>query len=243
MTPGPELPMGDQLDEHLDDQDKQSGDQLKQQPLTPAGEAEPVTPPDPVPPPAAQAGAPAKAGKSALREWVETIVGALILALIIRTFIVQVYQVEGPSMEPTLYTGERLLVNKLVYRFRNPAPGEIVVLKDPQRPNRELIKRVIAVEGEVVEVRKGVVYINGQPLREPYINTVGNRQDDMKPLTVPKGYIFVMGDNRGWSYDSRNMGPVPVQKVDGKAFFLFWPLSQFNHGPLDQPRTTAAAQQ
>lgn len=185
---------------------------------------------------------PEQSGKSALREWVETLAVALVVALVIRAFVVQVYMVEGPSMEPTLHTGERLLVNKFVYRFRKPEPGEIIVLQDPGRPQRELIKRVIAVGGETIEVRKGVVYVNGQPLKEPFINTLDNeKKDDMPPVSVQPGYIFVMGDNRAWSFDSRAIGPIAVDKVDGKAFFMFWPVDRFAYGPLDQPRTVDAS--
>jgi signal peptidase I len=188
-----------------------------------------------------EAGAPPKAGKSAVREWVETLAIALVVALLIRTFVVQVYLVEGPSMEPTLHTGERLLVNKMVYMLREPKPGEIIVLEDPNRPDRELIKRVIAVGDETIEVKKGVVYVNGQALKEPYINSVVTRLEDMAQTVIEPGFIFVMGDNRSWSFDSRNIGPVPVDKVDGKAFFMFWPADKFAYGPLDQGRTIDTA--
>ncbi|HLN60509.1 MAG TPA: signal peptidase I [Symbiobacteriaceae bacterium] len=188
-----------------------------------------------------EAGAPPKAGKSAVREWVETLAIALVFALLIRTFVVQVYMVEGPSMEPTLHTGERLLVNKLVYRFRSPAPGEIIVLQDPNTPQRELIKRVIAVGGETIEVKQGIVYVDGKPLKEPYINSVVTRRDDVAPTQVPAGFVYVMGDNRSWSFDSRNIGPVQLGNVDGKAFFMFWPADKFAYGPLDQSRTVDTA--
>jgi signal peptidase I len=178
----------------------------------------------------------AKPGKSAAREWAETLIVALAVALLIRTFIVQVYLVEGPSMEPTLYTGERVFVNKLVYRFRQPHPGEIIVLQDPNTPQRELIKRVIAVAGETVEMKKGIVYVNGQPLKEDFINTAIRSTNDMPPQTIPEGNVWVMGDNRGMSFDSRNIGPIAVKKIDGEAFFMFWPIDQFGHGPLFQPR-------
>jgi len=175
--------------------------------------------------------------KSHLREWLETIIIALVVALLIRAFVVQVYLVEGESMEPTLHTSERLLVNKFIYRFRRPAPGEIVVLQDPAQPKRELIKRVIAVAGETVEVKKGVVYINGKPMKETYKNTMFTVYPDVAPVTVPDGKIFVMGDNRGRSLDSRMIGSIPLKKVEGEAFFLFWPPSRFWADGLDQPRT------
>lgn len=179
-----------------------------------------------------------KSRRSPLLEWIETLVIALLVALLVRSFVVQVYLVEGESMEPTLYTNERLLVNKLVYRFRDPLPGEIVVLRSPTQ-GRDLIKRVVAVAGETVEVRNGVVYINGEPLEEPYKNTLYTDYPDTSPVVVPEGTVYVMGDNRGRSYDSRMMGPVDVDLVEGKAFFMFWPPSHFGDGPLEYPRTYA----
>jgi signal peptidase I len=174
--------------------------------------------------------------KSAAREWLETIIIALLVALLIRGFVVQVYMVEGESMEPSLHTAERLLVNKFLYRFRPPQPGEIVVLQDPGQPTRELIKRVVAVAGETVEVRRSVVYVNGKALNEPYKNTEFTQYADSPPVQVPAGNIFVMGDNRGRSFDSRMIGPIPLNKVDGKAFFMFWPMDRFAKGPLDRGR-------
>lgn len=189
-----------------------------------------------------QGGEPKKPAKSSAREWAETLVVALLVALVIRTFVVQVYLVEGPSMEPTLHTNERVFVNKLVYRFRQPKPGEIIVLQDPNRPQRELIKRVIAVGGETIEIKKGIVFVNGQALKEPFINTAIKNTTDMPPVTVNENQVFVMGDNRGMSFDSRALGAVAVNKIDGKAFFMFWPIDKFGYGPLDQPRQIDPAQ-
>jgi len=186
--------------------------------------------------------APPKPRKSELREWAETIIIAVLVALVIKTFVVQLYVVDGPSMEPTLYTSDRLLVNKFLYRLRDPRPGEIVVLQDPTRPARELIKRVVATEGESIEVRKNVVYINGKELDEPFVNELVTKREDIPSTTVPAGHVYVMGDNRSWSQDSRAIGPIPLSKVDGKAFFMFWPLSKFGQGPLDQSRTYEAGE-
>lgn len=200
--------------------------------------AEPAAAEPTVAAPVPQADAkPAKPGKSAAREWAETLIIALAVALLIRTFVVQVYLVEGPSMEPTLYTNERVFVNKLLYRMREPKPGEIIVLQDPNQPQRELIKRVIAVAGETIEIKKGIVYVNGQALKEPFINTAIKSTNDMPALSVPAGNVFVMGDNRAMSFDSRAIGPIAVKKIDGKAFFMFWPIDRFAYGPLAQPRT------
>ncbi len=156
-----------------------------------------------------------------LWESVETIVIALALALLIRVFLVESFMVQGQSMEPTLHTGERLLVNKLTYRFRDPRPGEIIVFRYPVNPSRRFIKRVIAVAGDSVEIRDGQVFINGVPLRENYIRRDGG---DFPLLEIPEGHIFVLGDNRTDSQDSRFFGAIPISNVTGKAMFRYWPL-------------------
>lgn len=161
-----------------------------------------------------------------LREWVETIVVALLIAFVVRTFVVQVYKVDGESMEPTLHHEERLLVNKFSYWIGEPQPGDIVVLQDPSRTNRELIKRVVAVAGETIEVRDGVVYIDGRPLDEPYKNDMYTQYPDTPPVEVPEGTVFVMGDNRANSHDSRypDRGPIPIDSIVGRAFVIVWPI-------------------
>jgi signal peptidase I len=174
--------------------------------------------------------------KSPVREWAETVILAIVVALLIRAFLIQVYKVDGDSMVPTLTHGDRLIVFKLIYRLRGPQPGEIVVLKDPFDKGRDLIKRVIAVGGETVEIRGGIVHVDGKPVREEY-RTPGVY--DHGPVTVPERHIFVMGDNRMASLDSRWIGPVPFRFVQGKAVFRFWPLAQFAVGPLSQPRSFA----
>lgn len=208
----------------------------------PMHEPEPSQPADlaPAESPAAPAAAPVKPGKSAAREWLETIVIALVVALLIRTFVVQVYVVDGESMEPTLHTGERFLVNKFIFHFRNPKPGEIVVLNDPGKPTRELIKRVVAVAGETVEVRQGVAYVDGHPLNEPYVNRL-YPIGDSAPTKVPPGTIYVMGDNRGRSFDSRSIGPILLSKVEGEAFFMIWPADRFAGVSFYTPREMGPA--
>lgn len=182
--------------------------------------------------------APAERPKSALRETLETVLVALVIALLIRSFLVQLYVVDGESMFPTLHHGDRLLVNKIGYRLSEPKPGDVVVVEDPANPRRQLIKRVIAIGGETVEVRNHVVFIDGKPLEEQFVHPFSVHFSDVKPVKVPEGYVYVMGDNRGGSLDSRALGPIQVSKVEGKAFFLFWPVSRMkNHGPLEPPRT------
>lgn len=179
---------------------------------------------------------PTKPAKSELREWLETIGIALVLALLLRTLVVQVYKVEGESMLPNFHTGEMVLVNKFIYKIRQPLPGEVVVLDDPLNPRRQLIKRVIAVAGETVEIKQDRVYINGVPLAEDYIYRELLRGETLEKVTVPAESVFVMGDNRGNSSDSRRIGPIPIAKLEGKAFLRYWPLSTFGRSPFDLGR-------
>ncbi len=158
---------------------------------------------------------------TALRETVETILVALLLALLLRGFVVDSIVVQGYSMEPSLHHGERLLVNKIVYRFRPPERGDVVVFRYPLDPSRDFIKRVVGRPGDRVEVMDGVVYINGQPVDEPYVNNLGG--SNLGPQVIPPDTLFVMGDNRINSEDSRYFGPVPVKSIKGRAFFIFWP--------------------
>jgi signal peptidase I len=174
--------------------------------------------------------------KSELREWLETIGIALVLALLVRTLVVQVYKVEGESMLPNFHTGEMVLVNKFIYKIRAPHAGEVVVLDDPLNPQRQLIKRVIALPGETVTIKEDRVYINGRPLAEDYINKELLRGETLGPVTVPAQTVFVMGDNRGNSSDSRRIGPIPVTKLEGKALLRYWPLNAFGTRPLDLGR-------
>jgi signal peptidase I len=173
---------------------------------------------------------------SELREWLETIIFALVLALALRSFAVQVYKVEGSSMLPSFHTDERVIVNKFIYHLREPKPGEVVVLDDPINPSRQLIKRVIAVPGETIEIKQDQVYINGKPLAEDYINRELLRGESYPATVVPPGRVFVMGDNRGASFDSRRMGPIPIQNLEGKAILRFWPLTVFGTAPFDLGR-------
>jgi len=157
-----------------------------------------------------------------IRELVETIVIALILALLIRTFVVESFLVQGSSMEATLHDGERLLVNKLAYRFGEPKQGDIIVFRYPKDPSRDFIKRVIAVPGDTVEISEGQVLLNGAPLDEPYVRHFS--YDSMGPLQVDEGEVFVLGDNRTNSDDSRFFGTVPLPNIKGRAFLVYWPL-------------------
>ena len=166
-----------------------------------------------------------------IKDWIVSIAIAIVLAFLIRYFIVELYLVDGPSMRPTLQSAERLVVNKFIYRFRAPERGEILVFRYPRDPSRDFIKRVIAIPGDTIEIKDGRVYVNSTLLNEPYIlsKTRGNY-----PLaTVPEGHIFVMGDNRNNSEDSRfaDVGFVPFDLLKGKAMLVFWPIGQFKTLP------------
>jgi signal peptidase I len=180
--------------------------------------------------------------KSKLRENVEAILIAIVLALFIRTFVVQAFKIPSGSMEPTLQIGDHILVNKFIYGVKipylrktiipvsEPDRGDIIVFRYPEDPDKDFIKRVIAVPGDTVEIRNKIIYVDGAAVK----NDVGvhtdsrvlsgaiNHRDNLKPLTVPAGSYFVMGDNRDNSYDSRFWGFVEERSIKGKAFIIYW---------------------
>jgi signal peptidase I len=167
-------------------------------------------------------------------EFVLTIAVAYFVAQGVRAWVVQTYVVPTGSMLPTIQLHDQVLANKFIYRFRGPERPDIVVLDNPMphRPEEgTLIKRVIAVGGQTVDLRAGKVYVDGVALVEPY--TYGQPSDPlmgssvMFPLKVPVGSIWLMGDNRTQSQDSRWFGPVRLSAVQGQAFFTYWPLSRF----------------
>lgn len=159
---------------------------------------------------------------STVRDILETVVAALVIAVLVRGLIIEPFLVNGPSMEPTLWTGERLFVSKLTYRFGTPKRGDVVMFRYPYNPDKDYVKRVVAVAGDTIEMRLGRVYINGQQVSEPFVQFPGLY--DMSAQVIPEGSIFVMGDNRTNSEDSREFGPVKLSLVRGKAVFRVWPL-------------------
>ncbi len=162
--------------------------------------------------------------KPVWREYAEAIVISLALAFLIRTFVIQAFKIPSGSMLPTLLVGDHLLVNKFIYRFRDPRRGDIVVFKFPQDRKTDFIKRVVAVEGEKVELKDRKVYIDGRPIDEPYAfyENPASLDAEYGPTVVPPGKVFVMGDNRDNSYDSRFWGPVDRKDVVGKAMIIYW---------------------
>lgn len=183
-----------------------------------------------------------RAEKSVLREYVEAIVIALLLALFIRTFIVQAFKIPSGSMKDTLLIGDHILVNKFSYGVRNPLtgsawfgesapqPGDVIVFRYPQNPDQDFIKRVVGVAGDRVEIVDKKLYVNGSPYAVEGANfrddSVKPRdegpRDNFGPVTVPGHKVFVMGDNRDNSLDSRFWGFVDLKAIKGKAFILYW---------------------
>lgn len=160
-------------------------------------------------------------------KWTLGILGVVLLLLgLLRIVVWQPYMVTSNSMEPSLNHGDRILVDRLVYSYSGPARGDIVVFAYPKDPTRTFVKRVIAVEGEQVELRGNQVYINGQLLQEPYLKA-GN-YPPYGPETVPADKIFVLGDNRSVSEDSREWGLLPQSSLIGKAWLIYYPFARIN---------------
>lgn len=162
--------------------------------------------------------------KSIWREWAETLFTTFVIFLLVETFVVQGFKVYGSCMEPNLMSGERLLGNKLVYHLQPIRRGDIVVFRPPHKPDTPFIKRVIGLPGEVIAIRRNRVYINGVPLDEPYLRMAWH--DDRPAERIPPGMVFVMGDNRDNSSDSRSWGELPLSRVEAKAWLCYWPLQR-----------------
>ena len=164
--------------------------------------------------------------RSPLGPYLRTILVAVVIALLLRTLVVFAVAVEGPSMEPTLHTSDVVMVEKVSLYFGAPNRMDIVIVEYPNRSGL-FVKRVIGLPGETLEVREGRVYVDGTPLDDPY-NPDGTMARDMEPVTVPPGTVFVMGDNRNNSTDSRNVwvGPVEERFILGHAVLGLWPLSK-----------------
>lgn len=184
-----------------------------QEPGGPAGEVSPA----------------AAKGKSRAYRWVVEVVvivaAAFVLALLVQHFIVKPFAIPSPSMEPTLVQGDRVLVNRLVYHFRSPEKGDVIVFHPPGRVDSDpFIKRVVAVAGDTVAVHNGVLWVNGVAQDEPFIKE-HPILDDYPEVTIAPGTVWAMGDNRNNSGDSRVFGPVSEDAIMGRAFAVYWPLN------------------
>lgn len=173
---------------------------------------------------------------STIGDWIMSIVIAGCLAFSIRTFLVELYVVEGKSMYPSLEHHERLVVDKLSSFFHLPERGQIIIFRFPKDETRDFIKRVMAVEGDTVEMVDGKVYVNGKRLKEEYIwndDPVGQNRSNYPKSIVPKDCVFVLGDNRNNSEDSRydDVGFVPNSLIKGRALCVFWPLTEMRSLP------------
>lgn len=157
------------------------------------------------------------------------ILTAVVVAWIIKTFVVQPFYIPSSSMEPTLLPGDRVLVSKFVYRFTKPKPGDVVVFVAPSTNasfEQDFIKRVVATEGMKLKVKAGRLYINGKPQKENFTRP-DTPSSFFGEITVPKGTVFVMGDNRANSKDSRYFGPIKKESILGKAYVIYWPPDRF----------------
>jgi signal peptidase I len=161
--------------------------------------------------------------RSALREAVETLLFTLLIYLLVRTFLVENYRVVGTSMQPALQNGEFLVVSKMDYRLHQPMRGDIIVFYDPADTSRKLIKRVLGLPGETLEIQDGTVFINQQAIPEPYLTDRGRYT--RAAWVIPTGEYFVLGDNRNNSSDSRSWGMLPRRDIVGKAWVTYWPPS------------------
>ncbi|MTI79871.1 MAG: signal peptidase I [Firmicutes bacterium] len=163
--------------------------------------------------------------KNPVREIIESIAIAVILAVVIRMFIVEPFYIPSGSMEPTLLINDRIIVSKLNYYFEEPDRGDIVVFKYPRDPSRNFVKRLIGEPGDVVELRNSNLYINGELVPEDYL-PAGIRYGDYGPIKIPQDKYLMLGDNRNNSEDSRYWGLLPEDNIIGKAVLIYWPINR-----------------
>jgi signal peptidase I len=189
--------------------------------------------------------------RGVVREYVEAALWALALTLLLRAFVVQAFRIPSPSMEPTLQVGDFLFVNKFEFGarvpfsswrlpgLRAPRAGDVIVFQFPPDPSKDYIKRVVATSGQTLEIRDKTVFVDGVAAREPFVQhrdpTVRpggyDFRDNYGPYTVPAGHLFMMGDNRDDSYDSRFWGPLDFDLVKGRAMFIYWSWDSEQGGP------------
>jgi signal peptidase I len=168
-----------------------------------------------------------KKRRAGVAELVFTAFVAFVLVFgFVRPFVVEAYRIPTESMVPTLEVGDRVLASKFMYRFFEPERGDIVVFDSVNEDDQTLIKRVVGVAEDEIQVQGGVLYVNDEAQEEPYLNDADQFRSYYGPTVVPEGHIFVMGDNRGNSADSRVFGPLPLENLKGEAFMRFWPVSK-----------------
>lgn len=180
--------------------------------------------------------APPSSARRVLLEVIETIVLALVLFVAIN-FLTARIRVDGSSMEPNFHDGDYVIVNRLAYQLGDIQRGDVIVFPYPLDPEDDYIKRVIGLPGDHVAIYGSVVYVNGQPLTEPYI--ADQARSDLAELIVPEGYVYVMGDNRNQSSDSRSWGPLNIEDIIGKAVFRYWPITTI--GLVEHPDLVQAS--
>jgi signal peptidase I len=173
-----------------------------------------------------------KGGVNFFFDFLETIVVALSIFVVVYLFLVQPHEVKGSSMEPNFHNNEYILTDKISYRFSLPKRGDVIIFKAPSNPDVDYIKRVIGTPGDRVKVEGGSVYVNDRKLEEPYLRDAttlfpGSKLTEGMDITVDQNYYFVLGDNRPHSSDSREFGPISKTSIVGKAFFRYWPVSEF----------------
>ena len=166
-----------------------------------------------------------KEGRGLLEFLIILLVAFALVFGVVRPFIVEAFYIPSESMVPTLEVGDRVFVNKFIYRFSEPQRGDIVVFESMEGDEEDLIKRIVGLPGDRVAVLDGVLFVNSERWEEPYVNEQFPDNSSYGPTTVPEGGVFVMGDNRTNSRDSRFFGAVSREKIEGEAFVIFWPPS------------------
>jgi signal peptidase I len=166
---------------------------------------------------------PRKKSGGALEYLVILLVSFALVFGFVRPFVMEAFWIPSGSMIPTLEIGDRVFVNKFIYRFTEPDRGDIIVFQSVDNPDVELIKRVVGLPGDKIAEKNGKIFVNGKPQKEPYTNKELPDRSSFAKSTVPKNHVFVMGDNRANSADSRYFGPLPEKNIEGEAFLRFWP--------------------
>lgn len=179
---------------------------------------------------AASSQKPAKKSRGSLSLGIEIVVivaAAFVIAMLVQFFLVKPFSIHQVSMEPTLVEGDRILLSRLTYHFRDPKSGDVVVFNSPVNDEEDLVKRIVAVAGDSVAIRNGTLYVNGKMQEEPYL-LERPFYGDYAETTVPVDHVFVLGDNRNNSSDSRVFGAISIDSIIGEAFVIYWPVGHWS---------------